>query len=65
MRRMGGVLPRSLFASQVRDMNFYGETNVVEVAMRRLRPKIDDAFDVKRIRTLRAMGYVRKDPTMK
>lgn len=61
MRRRGEVLPRSLIASQVWDMNFDSDTNVVEVAIRRLRAKIDDAFDVKLIRTLRGMGYVLED----
>ena len=58
MRRQGEVLPRSLIASQVWDMNFDSDTNVVEVAIRRLRAKIDDPFEVKLIRTLRGMGYV-------
>jgi two-component system copper resistance phosphate regulon response regulator CusR len=61
MRRRGEVLPRSLIASQVWDMNFDSDTNVVEVAIRRLRAKIDDAFDIKLIRTLRGMGYVLDD----
>jgi two-component system, OmpR family, copper resistance phosphate regulon response regulator CusR len=61
MRRRGEVLPRSLIASQVWDMNFDSDTNVVEVAIRRLRAKIDDAFDIKLIRTLRGMGYVLED----
>jgi two-component system copper resistance phosphate regulon response regulator CusR len=52
------VLPRSLIASQVWDMNFDSETNVIEVAIRRLRAKVDDGFDVKLIRTVRGMGYV-------
>jgi two-component system copper resistance phosphate regulon response regulator CusR len=54
----GEVLPRSLIASQVWDMNFDSETNVIEVAIRRLRAKVDDGFDVKLIRTVRGMGYV-------
>jgi two-component system copper resistance phosphate regulon response regulator CusR len=58
LRRCGEVLPRSLIASQVWDMNFDSDTNVIEVAMRRLRAKIDDGFDVKLIRTVRGMGYV-------
>lgn len=58
MRRPGEVLPRSLIASQVWDMNFDSDTNVVEVAVRRLRAKIDDDFEPKLIRTLRGMGYV-------
>ncbi|MFZ5601800.1 MAG: heavy metal response regulator transcription factor [Pseudomonadota bacterium] len=58
MRRHGEVLPRSLIASQVWDMNFDSDTNVVEVAMRRLRSKVDDAFAQKLIHTVRGMGYV-------
>jgi two-component system copper resistance phosphate regulon response regulator CusR len=58
MRRQGEVLPRSLIASQVWDMNFDSDTNVIEVAMRRLRAKVDDAFECKLIRTVRGMGYV-------
>jgi two-component system copper resistance phosphate regulon response regulator CusR len=58
LRRRGEVLPRSLIASQVWDMNFDSDTNVIEVAVRRLRAKIDDDFDVKLIRTVRGMGYV-------
>lgn len=62
LRRQGEVLPRSLIASQVWDMNFDSDTNVVEVAVRRLRAKVDDGFDVKLIRTVRGMGYVLEDP---
>ena len=58
LRRQGEVLPRSLIASQVWDMNFDSDTNVIEVAMRRLRAKIDDDFEPKLIRTVRGMGYV-------
>ena len=58
MRRQGEVLPRSLIASQVWDMNFDSDTNVVEVAVRRLRAKVDDEFPVKLIQTVRGMGYV-------
>jgi two-component system copper resistance phosphate regulon response regulator CusR len=58
LRRQGEVLPRSLIASQVWDMNFDSDTNVIEVAIRRLRAKVDDGFDVKLIRTVRGMGYV-------
>ena len=62
LRRQGEVLPRSLIASQVWDMNFDSDTNVIEVAMRRLRAKVDDAFSPKLIRTVRGMGYVMEDP---
>lgn len=58
LRRQGEVLPRSLIASQVWDMNFDSDTNVIEVAIKRLRAKIDDGFEVKLIRTVRGMGYV-------
>ena len=43
-------------------MNFDSDTNVVEVAVRRLRSKIDDDFDVKLIHTVRGMGYVLEAP---
>jgi two-component system, OmpR family, copper resistance phosphate regulon response regulator CusR len=58
LRRQGEVLPRSLIASQVWDMNFDSDTNVIEVAVRRLRAKVDDPFDPKLIRPVRGMGYV-------
>ncbi len=62
MRRQGEVLPRALIASQVWDMNFDSDTNVIDVAVRRLRAKIDDDFAVKLIRTVRGMGYVLEAP---
>ncbi|MER2299368.1 MAG: heavy metal response regulator transcription factor [Pseudomonas sp.] len=58
LRRQGEVLPKSLIASQVWDMNFDSDTNVIEVAMRRLRLKIDDPHQNKLIHTVRGMGYV-------
>ncbi len=63
LRRRGEVLPRSLIASQIWDMNFDSDTNVIEVAMRRLRAKMDDGFEPKLIRTIRGMGYVLEDDT--
>ena len=62
LRRQGEVLPRSLIASQVWDMNFDSDTNVIEVAVRRLRAKVDDPFEPKLIRTVRGMGYVLEAP---
>ena len=62
MRRQDEVLPRSLIASQVWDMNFDSDTNVIEVAMRRLRLKVDDGQSVKLIQTVRGMGYVLEVP---
>ena len=58
MRRQGEVLPRSLIASQVWDMNFDSDTNVIDVAVRRLRLKIDEGHGLKLIHTVRGMGYV-------
>jgi len=57
-RRQGQVLSRSLIASQVWDMNFDSDTNVIDAAVRRLRRKIDDPFTDKLIHTRRGMGYV-------
>ena len=62
MRRRGEVLSKSLIASQVWDMNFDSDTNVIEVAIRRLRAKIDDDFDTKLIQTTRGMGYMLDAP---
>lgn len=58
VRRQGEVLPRSLIASQVWDMNFDSDSNAIDVAIRRLRAKIDDHFEPKLIQTVRGMGYV-------
>ncbi len=62
LRRKSEVLPRSLIASEVWDMNFDSDTNVVEVAIRRLRSKIDDSSEIKLIKTVRGMGYVLEAP---
>lgn len=58
LRRQGQVLSRAVLADQVWGMNFNSDTNVVEVAVRRLRAKIDDPFDEKLLHTVRGMGYV-------
>jgi two-component system copper resistance phosphate regulon response regulator CusR len=57
-RRQGEVLSRTQIASYVWDMNFDSDTNVVEVAIRRLRAKIDDGFEVKLVHTVRGVGYM-------
>ncbi len=62
IRRQGEVLPRSLIASQVWDMNFDSDTNVIDVAIRRLRAKIDDGYQPKLIHTRRGMGYILDTP---
>jgi two-component system, OmpR family, copper resistance phosphate regulon response regulator CusR len=58
VRRRGEILSRTQIASHVWDMNFDSDTNVVEVAIRRLRAKVDDPFPLKLIHTVRGMGYV-------
>lgn len=54
----GEVISRTLIAEAVWDINFYTETNVVDVAIRRLRSKIDFDFEKKIIHTIRGVGYV-------
>ena len=58
LRRRGQILSRTVLAEQVWDMNFDSDTNVVEVAVRRLRAKLDDPFPTKLLHTVRGMGYV-------
>jgi len=57
-QRSGEVLSRTQIASLVWDIHFDSDTNVVEVAIRRLRAKIDDPFPQKLIHTVRGVGYV-------
>ena len=61
VRRQGEVLTRTLIAEQVWDMHFDSDTNVVDVAIRRLRQKIDDPFPQKLIHTVRGVGYVARE----
>ena len=58
LRRQGQVLSRTTLAEQVWDMNFDSDTNVIDVAVRRLRSKLDDPFEAKLLHTVRGMGYV-------
>ena len=58
LRRRGQILSRTTLAEQVWNMNFDSDTNVVEVAVRRLRAKLDDPFPAKLLHTVRGMGYV-------
>jgi two-component system copper resistance phosphate regulon response regulator CusR len=59
--RQGEVLTRAFVTSQVWDMNFDSDTNVVEVAIKRLRAKIDNPFGRKLLHTVRGMGYVMEE----
>ncbi len=56
-KRRGEVLSRRLIAAQVWDMNFDSDTNVVDVAIRRLRAKLDDPYPLKLVHTVRGIGY--------
>jgi two-component system copper resistance phosphate regulon response regulator CusR len=58
IKRQGEALSRSVIASQVWDMNFDSDTNVVDVAIKRLRAKIDAPFEKKLIHTVRSIGYM-------
>ena len=62
VRRAGEVLTRTLIAESVWNQNSEGDTNVVDVNLRRLRSKIDDPFPQKLLRTVRGVGYVLEDP---
>ncbi|EJL93170.1 heavy metal response regulator transcription factor [Pantoea sp. GM01] len=57
-RHQGEILSKMMIAEQVWDMNFDSDANVVEVAIKRLRAKIDAPFTVKLLHTVRGMGYV-------
>ena len=57
-RRQGEVLSRMVIAEQVWDIHFESDSNVVDVAIRRLRRKVDDPYPVKLVHTVRGMGYV-------
>ncbi|GLU32940.1 DNA-binding response regulator [Trinickia caryophylli] len=59
--REGEVLTRTFITSQIWDMNFDSDTNVVDAAIKRLRAKIDNPYDRKLIHTIRGMGYVLED----
>lgn len=59
--RQGEVLTRTFITSLIWDMNFDSDTNVVDVAVKRVRAKIDNSFDKKLLHTVRGMGYVLED----
>ena len=61
LRHPGEVITRTRLAEQVWDINFDGDSNVVDVAVRRLRRKVDDPFSRKLIHTLRGVGYALKE----
>ena len=57
MRRPGEVVSRTLISEHVWNMNFDSDTNVIDVAVRRLRAKVDDGHGPKLIQTVRGVGY--------
>lgn len=58
VKHQGEVLSRSIIAERVWDINFDSNTNVIDVAIRRLREKIDEPFQQKLIHTARGIGYI-------
>ncbi|TDV46504.1 winged helix family two component heavy metal response transcriptional regulator [Pseudomonas graminis] len=57
-RRQGEILSKTSIAEMVWDVNFDSDANVVEVAIKRLRAKLDGPFEQKLLHTIRGMGYV-------
>lgn len=55
------VLSREQILNEVWGYSYIGETNVVDVYIRYLRSKIDEAFGIKYIHTIRGVGYYVKD----
>ena len=61
LENKGRVLTRETLLDAVWGFDFVGETNSVDVYIRFLRSKLDDAFDLKLIHTVRGVGYVIKE----
>ena len=61
MENRGIVLSRNTLIERVWGYDYIGETNVVDVYIRYLRGKIDDAFGLKLIQTVRGVGYVLRE----
>ncbi|MCL2579288.1 MAG: response regulator transcription factor [Oscillospiraceae bacterium] len=61
MESHGIVLTREVLLDRVWGYNYQGETNSPDVYIRFLRGKIDEAFGVKYIHTVRGVGYVLKE----
>jgi two-component system copper resistance phosphate regulon response regulator CusR len=57
------VFSRTMIIEHVWDQSFQGLTNIVDVYVRHLREKVDDAFPVKLLRTVRGVGYSLSDGT--
>jgi len=61
VKRKGEILSRTFIAEQVWDINFDSDTNVIDVAIKRLRDKVDTGFTKKLIHNVRGVGYVLED----
>lgn len=61
-RHSGQILSRTMIAEQVWDISFDSDSNVVDVAIRRLRAKVDEPFAEKLIRSYRGRGYCLEAP---
>ena len=61
MRNKGRVLTRDIIENNIWNFDYEGGTNAVDVYIRYLRKKIDDAFEPKLIHTVRGSGYVLKE----
>ena len=61
LENKGRVLTREVLLDAVWGFDFVGETNSVDVYIRFLRSKLDDAFGMKLIHTVRGVGYVIKE----
>ena len=61
LENKGRVLTRETLLDAVWGFDFVGETNSVDVYIRFLRSKLDDAFGLKLIHTVRGVGYVIKE----
>ncbi len=57
----GRVFSRTMIIEHVWDQSFQGLTNIVDVYVRHLRAKVDDAYPVKLLRTMRGVGYSLSD----
>ena len=64
MLHVDEILPRTLIASQIWGNDFDSDTNIIDVAIRRLRKKIDDSYEIKLIETIRGMGYRLNKPLL-
>lgn len=58
LERPGDIVSRATLSERVWDMQFDATTNVIDVAVRRLRRKLDDPYAHKLLHTVRGLGYV-------